>query len=352
MATCYNCGGYKPDGGFCPACRKIESDKRIAAEQREANENLARQQLRAQEELAALMAADSQKKHDELMLQEEIRLKELKKQTQILLEQGLTVDEVYQNGFNFEELNESDDFDYLPYVQLKMDERGNIIAVYENPYVQDKFRKAYQKGIDEKLNKNYSKGPGIEFMAEAAFNHGYLRSEYCPVSYPNKKNVRFFYAAPRQPEVSESINQQDGSIECNWVEPYDSDILNQSFEAGVEKYLKEQNTAEKKNIRLAQLQQEHAQQRAIEVANDEAKVVRAKQQAVKDSQEKIARCIKGAIGGGLFGALAGAPIFFFIWFFSILFGGTSWTLVGLVESLAAIGAVVGFFRGFEDRGSK
>ena len=345
MATCTGCGGFKPDYGQCSTCAKIDSDRRIAEEQREANEDIARRNLKVQAGIAAFMAADSQKKHNELMEQEEIRLKELKKQTQILLEQGLTVDEVYQKGFNFEEENESDDCDPDRYVQLQIDERGNIIAVHENSYVQDKFRKAYQKGIDDQLKKNYSKGPGIEFMADAAFNHGYLRSKYCPVLYPSNDNFRFIYGAPRQPEVSESINQQDGSIECNWVEPYDSDVLNQSFEAGINKYLNEQNTLAKKNSRLAEIKNEQAKQMAIKAANNEAAAAKAKEASEKASQEKFFKAIKGAVYGGLLGGFAGFPLFFFIWFFSIFFGGTSWTFVGFAQSLAAIGVVVGLIAG-------
>ena len=83
MATCYKCGGFKPDYGQCPTCAKIESDKRLAAdrirsderiaqEQREANADIARRNLKVQAGIAAFMAADSQKKHNELMEQEEI----------------------------------------------------------------------------------------------------------------------------------------------------------------------------------------------------------------------------------------------------------------------------------------
>jgi hypothetical protein len=347
MATCYNCGGYKPDGGSCPTCRKIESDKRLAEEQMEANREIAATQMKAQIAMTAMIAKDNQKKHDALMEQEEIRLKELKKQTQILLEQGLNEDEVYQRGFNFDDKDlplfpdESD-----PWAYVSIDEKGNyIIGNVNNPYVQEKFKKAYLKGVNDKLKQDYSKGPGIEFMSEAAFNCGYTRNVDATICYPSQERPRYRYDPEIAPDFSGSVDEDDGSLEFDWVEPYDSDVLNQSFEAGVEKYLKEQNTAEKKNIRLAEIQQEQAKQRAFELANDEAEAARAKLQAEKDSQEKIAKSIKGAIGGGLLGAFSGVPIFFFIWFFSIFFGGTSWTLVGCVQSLAALGVVVGLFSG-------
>ena len=167
MATCYKCGGFKPDYGQCPACAKIASDERLAAdrirsderlaqEQREANAEIAHQNLKVQAGIAALMALDSQKKHNELMKQEEIRLKELKKQTQILLEQGLTVDEVYQNGFNFEDLNNDESISFERHIRLQLNDRGDFIAKYENPFIQSKFRKAYQEGIEDKIKKKKS----------------------------------------------------------------------------------------------------------------------------------------------------------------------------------------------------
>lgn len=362
MATCYKCGGFKPDYGQCPTCAKIESDEKLAAdrirsdqrlaeEQREANEEIARQNIRAQETIAAQMAADSQKKHDELMEMEEVRLNELKKQTQILLEQGLTEDEVYQKGLNFEErympsLFEIDDHEVI----LKLNDRGDIFAEYDNPYVQQKYRQAYKKGVEDRLKRDYSKGPGIEFMSEQAFNIGYKintlndsRMDPATIYFPNRNSPRFVYCPLENPEVSVAVNEKDGTLECDWNYPYDSEVLNDSFEAGIHKYLKEQNTAENMKSRLAEIHQEQAKQRAIEAANNEAAAAKAKQQEEKDSQEKIARSIKGALLGGVYGAISGIPIFFFIWFFSIFTGGTSWTLVGVVESLAAIGVVVGFF---------
>ncbi len=346
MATCYSCGGYKPDGASCPACRKIESDKRLAEEQMEANREIAATQMKAQIAMTAMIAKDNQKKHDALMEQEEIRLKELKKQTQILLEQGLTVDEVYQEGFNFEDLNNDESISFERHIRLQLNDRGDFIAKYENPFIQSKFRKAYQEGIEDKIKKNYSKGAGIEFMSEAAFNHGYIRNGSCVIVYPGITNrPRWFFYPPRKPEISESINEQDGSVECNWIEPYDSEVLNQSFEAGINKYLKEQNTKAKKDSRLADIRAEQSSQRAIQAAKDEAAEALAKEAAEKASQEKFFNSIKGAIYGGLLGGFAGFPIFFFIWFFSIFFGGTSWTFVGFAESLAAIGVVVGLFAG-------
>ncbi len=375
MATCYSCGGFKPDGGSCPTCAKIESDKRLAQEriesdrqlaqeriqsdrrlaeeQREANEEIARRNLKVQAGIAAFMAADAQKKHDELMEQEEVRLKELKKQTQILLEQGLTEDEVYQKGLNFEERGQPSLFDTDEHqVILRLTDRGDIFADYDNPYVQQKFRQAYKNGVEDRLKRDYSKGPGIEFMSEEAFNAGYKintitdsRGGAATIYFPNKKSPRFIYRALGDPEASLVVNEKDGSLECTWNLPYDSDVLNDSFEAGVEKYLKGQNTAAKKKARLDDIAQERAKQRLIKVANDKAAAERAKAQAEKDSQEKLVKSIKGAVFGGFYGGILGAPLFFLIYICSVFVGGTSWTLVGFVESLAAIGVVIGFLAG-------
>jgi hypothetical protein len=362
MAICYTCNSFKPDNGQCPNCAKMEADKRLAdariasderlaSEQREANEELARRNIRAQERIAAHMAADSQKKHDELMEMEEVRLNELKKQTQILLEQGLTEDEVYQKGQNFEERYMPSLFDIDDHeVILKLNDRGDIVAEYDNPYVQQKFRQAYKKGVEDRLKRDYSKGPGIEFMSEEAFNAGYKvnsisdsRGGVATIYFPNKKSIRFIYRALSDPDASVLLNEEDGTLECYWNEPYDAEVLNDSFEAGVKKYLKEQNTAAKKKSRLAEIHLEQAEQRAIKAANDEAEAARAKEQAEKDSQEKLFKSIKAAFSWGLFGAVLGLPLFALIYICSVFIGGTSWTLVGFVESLAAIGAVLGFF---------
>jgi hypothetical protein len=358
MATCYKCGGFKPDYGQCPACAKIASDERLAAdrirsderlaqEQREANAEIAHQNLKVQAGIAALMALDSQKKHNELMKQEEIRLKELKKQTQILLEQGLTVDEVYQNGFNF--LNCDEIFDInedTKCVRLSLDERGNIYPSYDNPYVQDKFQKAYQKGIEDRVKQDFSKGPGVEFMSDEAFKYGYLRSQHCAITFPKVGSPRFTYYAERQAEFYEEIDQKDGTLKfTDIIYPYAAVFLNQSFLDGIEKYLGEQNTLVKKNQRLAKIEEERAQQNAIQIANDEAAALRAKELAEKESNEKLVRSFRGALFGGLVcGALA-APLFFLVWVLSVFVGGTSWTLIGFIESLAAIGAVIGFYFG-------
>ena len=347
MATCSRCGGFKPEYGLCPTCAKMESDRELAEKQIEANEELARRNMKVQAGIAAFMAADAQKKHDALMEQEEVRLKELKKQTQILLEQGLSVDEVYQKGFNFEEENESDDLDIDRYVQLELDDRGNIIASYENPYVQDKFRKAYKKGIEDRLKKDYSKGPGTEFMSEGAFNHGYLISEYCPIFFTDKVNPRFLFAAERQPVVSESVNQEDGSLECNWVKPYDSDLLNQSFEAGINKYLKEQNTLAKKTARLDELKKQKENTRVIKVRQQALFEEEEKKKASAAFWKSAGKAIAGAATGAAIGAMAAIPIYFFLWFFSIFFGGISWTFWGFLKGTALISAILGLFVGKE-----
>jgi hypothetical protein len=338
MATCYNCGGYKPDGGSCPTCRKIESDRRLAEEQRQANDDIARQNLKMQVEIAAFMAKDSQKKHNELLEQEEVRLKELKKQTQILLEQGLTEEEIYQIGLNFEEtgsrsLFEIDDHEVI----LKLNDRGDFFAEYDNPYVQQKFRQAYKKGVEDRLNRDYSKGPGIEFMSQEAFNIGYTINMIDDpqfisgeIYFPNKQSPRFIFRPESDSEVWKTINEEDGSLNCEWVEPYDSDVLNQSFKAGVEKYLKEQNTAENKSIRLAEIQLEQTKQRAVKVAKAEAAAARAKKRAEKkaekDSQEKAAKISTRAVIGCVLGGLLGL-------------------VMGYGEILATIGVVVGFLSG-------
>lgn len=361
MATCYKCGGFKPDYGQCPACAKIASDERLAAdrirsderlaqEQREANAEIAHQNLKVQAGIAALMALDSQKKHNELMQQEEIRLKELKKQTQILLEQGLTLDEVYQNGFNF--LNCDDIFDInedTKCVRLSLDERGNIYPTYDNPYVQDKFQKAYQKGIEDRVKQDFSKGPGVEFMSDEAFKHGYLRSEDCAITFPKVGSPRFTYYAERQAEFYEEIDQIDGTLKfTDIIYPYAAVFLNQSFLDGIEKYLREQNTLQKKKNRLDEINREKQAEQAEKAIQDLFNKEKAAKEATERFWTSIGKSIIGAFLGGLLGFFVGALLYLIIGFFSIFFGGISWTFWGFVNGTAILFAVLGLFAGLEN----
>jgi hypothetical protein len=348
MATCYSCGGFKPEGGRCPTCAKIESDERLAEQQRENNRELASQNLNAQVGIALIQNKEAQRKHDEVMKMEELRLKESRKQTQILLEQGLTLEDVYQIGFSFEErgspsLFESED----PEVIISLNDRGDIVADYENPYVQQKFRQAYQNGVEDRLKKDYSKSPGIEFMSDAALNNGYLRSEYCTIFFPNKSDSRFSFKAERQPEFSQSFNLQDGSLELVWINPYDSDFLNQSFEDGVNNYLKEQNTLEKKNQRLATINNVMES----ELANKNAQKMLDKETADKAASRKFwnvaSKAFGGALYGGFIGFLIGFAMYYIVGYSAILFGGMYMTFWEFMKFPIFISAFIGLFVGKE-----
>lgn len=266
MATCSVCGGFKVDGYKCPTCTKIEFDRELAQDQNKANQLLAREQIKTQFDIADSLAKNLQVKHNELMEIEERRLKEQKKQTQILLEQSLTEEEVYQIGLNFEEkntLSQAELFgDIDSWVLLSLDEKGNIVEKNANPYVQEKFRKAYQKGINDRLKRDYSIGPGIQFMIEAAFQNGYLRKEYPTIYFPDQKSKRFALSATNPPYFYEAANEKTGELECLWDCPYESEFLNRAFEEGVDKYLAEQNTLENKESRLAKLTKENTEKQA------------------------------------------------------------------------------------------
>lgn len=372
MATCIKCGGFKPDFGQCPSCVKIASDENLAAERIRSDQRLAEEQIEAsrflanrninlQIELAKVMATDANKKHNRLMQMEEQRLLELKKQTQILIEQGLNPDEVYQIAFNFVESNSPPLFDYdNPWVALELDERGNIFAIHDSPYVQEKFRKAFQNGVEDRLKKDYSKGPGVEFMTEAAFNLGFSRTENATIYFPNKQKQRFFYKGLHNLKYSEYVDNEDGSIKCNYEKPYQSDLLNQSFQAGIDKFLAEKNSLEEKSKRLSLIKQKKKIDRANRTAFKKHKAEQPTSAQIVEASQKynsklsnkgisIADGLPGAIVGALIGALTAIPIFFFVWIASIFFGGTSLTLVGFIKTFAAISAVIGFFVGNEKR---
>jgi hypothetical protein len=338
MATCYSCGGFKPEGGRCPTCAKIESDQRLAEQQRDNNRELATRNLNAQVEIAIIQNKEAQRKHDELMEMEELRLKESKKQTQILLEQGLTLEEVYQIGFSFEETAAPPLFEREGLeVVLRLNDKGDIVADYENPYVQQKFRHAYRSGVEDRLKQDYSKGPGIEFMAEAAFNNGYtinkllhLKRDRTSIYFPNNETPRFCLRASNQAEMAMSINEENGSLECVWHEPYDSDVLNQSFKAGVEKFLKECNTLEKNNERLKDLiKEDNLDQLEVEVEDN------------KYAQGSLWKAIENAIWTGWIGCVAAIPIYFIFTFL-----GANLLLIDLIKLIGLMSAIVGFVISF------
>jgi hypothetical protein len=127
-----------------------------------------------------------------------------------------------------------------------------------------------------------------------------------------------------------SINEENGSLECVWHEPYDSDVLNQSFKAGVEKFLKECNTLEKNNERLKDLiKEDNLDQLEVEVEDN------------KYAQGSLWKAIENAIWTGWIGCVAAIPIYFIFTFL-----GANLLLIDLIKLIGLMSAIVGFVISF------
>ena len=284
MAQCYTCGGWKADFASCVTCKDRdinEQHNREIVTSIEANG-------RAQREVAAIQAIfqaeQAQGQHKELVELEKAKLKEQKKQTQILLEQTLTVEEVFQRGFNFEV--ENDEYDgswfidtntgqpltpeHLNYVRTDLSEEGAFVPNFDNPYVQGKFKKAYQEGIEHKIKQDYPHAPGFEYMIEFAFRAGYARDETPLIFFPEDrrpilsiepeggKQIHSLLKNLYKPNFKEVVDSYTGRLSYTWTPPYQTDPLNLSFEGGVNKYIEEQNAEKLKEVRLAKFREEQS----------------------------------------------------------------------------------------------
>lgn len=274
MANCSNCGKYMDGfGGICGACKdaaKIQSQLEVNARQA---------QWAAEESIREARAASYQasRHHDEAMQAESDRLEELQKQTQILLEGQITNEEAYQRGFDLEDEN----------LDLLLTEDGRVYWEIYGPYLVARLNAAYEKGAQDRLDKEFgSNFPGLEYMKQEAFGHGYAGSGNCsivylhhiPHIYPAKLNIL------SETELNQTTNQETGHIEWEWMPTYVSEELNDAYDAGVQKYLDEQNTAELVAERLEKNKAELS--RAEESAKEQVEEDLLRQQSDKAGQKK------------------------------------------------------------------
>ncbi|MEI6834921.1 MAG: hypothetical protein WCL28_13105 [bacterium] len=397
MPQCYRCGGWKPDFSSCITCddrnikeqqnrklvNSIEESGRvqaaIAAESGRVQTTIAviqaiHQAKQAEEQSKKLveLEKDKLKEQKKLVDLEKARLREQKKQTQILLEQTLTVEEVFQRGFNF--VVENDEYvdaqeidsntgqvltpDHLNCVNVNLSEEGALVPRFDNPYVQGKFRKAYQEGIEHKIKQDYPQGPGFEYVRECAFDAGYARKSHPLIFYPKIVNKRishmehggsrysFVMEWLRLPDFEEVVDSHTGRLNYTWNPPYQTELLNLSFGAGVNSYIEEQNTEKLKEMRLAKIRMGKSLDPKSPTASSIEKELRE-----SEDRRKIAAELSGvdvfeavifsALKGGIWGAVLSVPI----WIVSHYFFGASWALVGIIEASAAMAAFIGLVYG-------
>ena len=280
MANCSNCGKYMDGwGSVCGVCKdnaKIQEGQ--ADMQRQLRESAREAERASERQVEAVQSAKRQARvqHAEAMRAEADRLEELQKQTQILLEGQITNEDAYQRGFDLED----------EYLNLLISEDGRVYWEIYEPYLVARLNAAYEKGAQDRLEKEFeSNYPGLEYMKQEAFGHGYAGSTNCsivylhhlPHIYPAKLNVL------TETELIQAINQETGELEWQWMPAYMSEELNDAYDSGAEKYINEQNTAELVASRLQKIANE---KKSAEEAIEELERERADNFAVESRRKR------------------------------------------------------------------
>ena len=281
MANCSNCGKYMDGwGSVCGVCKdnaKIQEGQ--ADMQRQLQESAREASWAAERHLDEVRAAKWQASanHEEAMRAESERLEELQKQTQILLEGQITNEEAYQRGFDLED----------EYLNLLLTEDGRVYWEIYEPYLVARLNAAYEKGAQDRLEKEFeSNYPGLDYMKQEAYGHGYAGSRNCSIVYLH--HIPHLYPAKldilSETGLKQTTNQETGKLEWQWMPVYMSEELNDAYDAGAQKFLDEQNTAELVAERLEKNKTEL--RNAEELAKEQAEADLKKQQSDKGDRRK------------------------------------------------------------------
>lgn len=271
-------------GSVCGVCKdNAKIQERQADMQRQLAANAREAERASERQVEAVQAAKRQARaqHAEAMRAEADRLEELQKQTQILLEGQITNEDAYQRGFDLED----------EYLNLLLTEDGRVYWEIYEPYLVARLNAAYQKGAQDRLEKEFeSNYPGLEYMKQEAFGHGYAGSINCsivylhhlPHIYPAKLNVL------TETGLIQVINQETGELEWQWMPAFMSEGLNDAYDSGAEKYLNEQNTAELVASRLQKIANE---KKSAEEAKEELEKEKASNFAAESRRKRRVRSV-------------------------------------------------------------
>ncbi len=296
MANCSNCGRFMDGwGSVCGVCKDNAQIQKNQSDMQRQLESSARDAEQASERhLEEVRSAKWQAiaNHEEAMRAESDRLEELQKQTQILLEGQITNEEAYQRGFDLED----------EYLNLLLTEDGRVYWEIYEPYLVARLNAAYEKGAQDRLEKEFeSNYPGLEYMKQEAYGHGYAGSRNCSIVYLH--HIPHIYPAKldilSETGLKQTTNQETGKLEWQWMPTYMSEELNDAYDAGAQKFLGEQNTAELVAERLEKNKAELM--KAEESAKQEAEADLAKQQSKRASGKKILYIILVILALGVIG---------------------------------------------------
>ncbi|MGV0982010.1 MAG: hypothetical protein ACOYB0_06600 [Polynucleobacter sp.] len=267
-------------GIICGVCKDNEKIQDGQAEmQRQLAANAREAERASERHLEEVRSAKWQAiaNHEEAMRAESDRLEELQKQTQILLEGQITNEEAYQRGFDLED----------EYLNLLLTEDGRVYWEIYEPYLVARLNAAYEKGAQDRLEKEFeSNYPGLEYMKQEAYGHGYAGSRNCSIVYLH--HIPHIYPAKldilSETGLKQTTSQETGKLEWQWMPTYMSEELNDAYDAGAQKFLGEQNTAELVAERLEKNKAELM--KAEESAKEQAEADLKKQQSDKGDRRK------------------------------------------------------------------
>lgn len=267
-------------GSICGVCKDNEKIQDGQAEmQRQLAANAREAERASERHLEEVRSAKWQAiaNHEEAMRAESDRLEELQKQTQILLEGQITNEEAYQRGFDLED----------EYLNLLLTEDGRVYWEIYEPYLVARLNAAYEKGAQDRLEKEFeSSYPGLEYMKQEAYGHGYAGSRNCSIVYLH--HIPHIYPAKldilSETGLKQTTKQETGKLEWQWMPAYMSEELNDAYDAGAQKFLGEQNIAELVAERLEKNKAELM--KAEELAKEQAEADLKKQQCENGDRRK------------------------------------------------------------------
>lgn len=213
----------------------------------------------------------TQAKLDELERQTEMLEEQVKKQTKLLLEQSILESDAYREGFNLENLAESDgDFDPVTSnrhrVNIMFDYGGKVYIENAVPgFITPRLRDAYLIGLRDRLKQDFSKPIELNLLERLVFLAGKNRTSL----EAQELSGRFIFATYRlelgtdrfidihTPKIALGIKYETdlstGKVIAH-VESrhtFNNRILDDAFNKGFQEYLQSINNEDSCNKRLS-----------------------------------------------------------------------------------------------------
>lgn len=279
-AVCIKCGVVYPAVGLfgfnvCPLCRQRESVQSESAKNRELTEESARSQSRILEK-----RQDELERHNESLEEiESLKADALDRQTQLLLEKTISVEEAYQEGFSLSAdglLNPGDEYSPSIYAhELKLaisEDTGKIFAWKIEPYfITPRLKKAYYNGVVARLDNEVIELQSIYDQAYRIGLSGYFSKFLVPYKVDIACDTAFYIECNWldsntgklwkvrtqmfEPKFTLTLNEANGEIECTYSpESFSANVeLEESYFNGVRDCISKKNATDLCQQRLSKL---------------------------------------------------------------------------------------------------